>query len=163
MKILLITLSVIVAALVHWGLSFWDIGGISPPFIPAVAFFWFWRLRLQGRLWLAILLGFFLDSFRVFPFGTYLLVFFMEALLAEVLRTFFSNPRAPLTQGVVLGIMLALFFGLVPVVAGLFGGFTALPVNGVSLLPLALGSLLWTAIFASLLALVLRILNPTVR
>lgn len=163
MKILLITLSVIAAALVHWGLSFWDIGGISPPFIPAVAFFWFWRLKLQGRLWLAVLLGFFLDSFHVFPFGTYLLVFFMEALLAEVLGIFFSNPRAPRTQGVAFGIMLTLFFGLVPVVAGLLGGFTAFGVNGVSLLLLALGSLLWTVIFASLLTLVLRVLNLTAR
>mgnify|MGYP001614679283 CR=1 FL=1 len=160
MKILLITLSVIAAAFAQWGFSSWDIGGIPPPFIPAAVFFWFLRIKLPSRLWFAILIGFLFDSFRIFPFGTYLLVFFLESLLAESLHVFFSSLRSTLTQGAGLGIMLVLFFGLVPAVAILSAGLSGLTLAGILPYPSVTGMLLWTGIFTFVLTGALGLLRP---
>lgn len=159
MRILLIVLSMLAAAFAQWGFSSWDIGGIPPPFIPAAVFFWFLRIKLPGRLWFAILIGFLFDSFRVFPFGTYLLVFFLESLLVEPLQVFFSSIRSPLTQGVSFGIMLVLFLGLVPAAAILSAGLSGLTYAGILPYPPVIGTILWTGIFAFALTGALMLLN----
>ncbi len=164
MRIFYLLITLLAAVLAQWGFSFWDIGGIPPPFIPAVVFFWFLKLNLPGRLWLALGLGLVFDSFRTFPFGTYLIVFFLEALLVEILQAFFSSMRSSLTQGVSLGIMLLFFFGSVPGSAWLISRMTgSTGTFGILLLPTVVGAILWTGIFALVFTVSLKLWRGAVQ
>lgn len=80
--------------------------GISPPLLALWAGFWFWRLELQPRLWLAVLAGFFIDSVHLAPFGSAMALFLLLALLTGFFRFFFSDIQSPLTQTLHLGIII---------------------------------------------------------
>ena len=120
--IFLIISSFISAAFLEWTLgpvfSFW---GVSFPWVLSAAVFWFWKMRLSSRIFLGIFAGIFVDSVSAYPPGTYLLLFFVAALLTEVLRIFFSETESYLTRGISMAVLLIVCVNLVQPLARVIG------------------------------------------
>ncbi len=111
MKIVLITTSLLGAALAEWSSAGFSFGGIPPPFFLATVSFWFLRLKMRERMFLGILAGLFLDGISSFSFGTYTAALFLLSLLAEVVLDLFS-PRESLgvySSSLALLVFLVLF------------------------------------------------------
>ena len=52
------------------------------------------RISLGTRLILAVLIGFFLDSIFLIPFGSHVIALIGLAILCEIFRTIFSDTRS---------------------------------------------------------------------
>jgi hypothetical protein len=152
MRVLLIVISLLGAALVEWSLG-WEVGGVTLPALAGMTFFWFFRLALYPRIFLGILLGLVLDSFHFFPFGTYLIVFCAEALLVELLLRLLVNAKSPPAQGLGLGItLLAFFFGAI-LVGSLLGKLAGETVAwGRGFLHISVGVFFWALFLSVFLA-----------
>lgn len=90
----------------------WNIGGIRAPFMLCLIFLWFLHLSAGPRVIFAVIFGIMADAVSVFPFGTHLISFLATSFFVEFLHMTFSNIKVPLTQGVALGAMLTLFYGI---------------------------------------------------
>lgn len=115
MRSAFITATLLLALILEW--SFKAAGWFSPPLVATLLIFWFWRINLSSRFWLASFTGFLLDGVSILPFGTHLLIFWGLALGAEFLQRLFSNVKSPLTQGLGILVLLALFLVAAPQLA----------------------------------------------
>lgn len=106
--------TVAAAIFLEWALQTWSFFGITPPLISGTVLFWFQRLSLPQRIWLGAAAGMLLDSVSAFPFGTYIIAFFIEAVLVEFLKFLFTKPDESLVKAVVAGVPFFLFFALLP-------------------------------------------------
>ena len=149
MRIIFIVLSISGAAFVEWTLG-WSVGGIVIPLIVSTVLLWFWRLPLGSRFVLGTSVGFILESFRLFPFGTYLFTFWGLAVLVSILHFYFSSLKSPFTQGVGLAITLGVFFFLIILGSNVLGRIVAESVIWTGILwSLAGGAIFWV-LFLSL-------------
>ena len=90
------------------------------PFVlpPAILFFGFIRLPFFARFFAAALLGVFFDAWSLLPAGSYVLIFFCEALLASALRRFLPDRSRFLAFGAAV-VMVMLFFIGIPAITSL--------------------------------------------
>lgn len=87
------------------------------PLAAFIFFMWAWRRSLIARLWVGLVLGFFLDTLYLVPFGTYSMLFFVLSLLCELARTIFSNTESLLTQSIGVIFLVGIFLAGAPVSA----------------------------------------------
>lgn len=129
----------------------WNIGGMNFPISAAIAIFWFWRISLSSRLALGIFLGVLFDSFHIFPPGTYLIAFLVEAFLVNFLKVSFSNAKLPVVQGISMGIMLMTFSMFVVAGSTAIGRITSEVEYWSGLgVGIAGGTLLWALILSAI-------------
>lgn len=121
MKFFLFVVSLVAAVILEWSIanSFKFI--IVPPLMALIAFFWFWNIKFQHRIYLALALGFFMDSISLFPFGTYMGTFIIIVLLSEFLQLFLSNTYSFLVEWIGVGVLIFSLFFVIPLVSYLFG------------------------------------------
>lgn len=161
MRNVFLILSIALAFFLEWlgaRINFW---GMAPPLVAALVFFWFWRMDLPTRAFTAVAAGFFIDSMSVFPFGAYIITFFLIGLLMELFRFLFANVRSLATQVTGMGIMLAVFFIVIPATAFILGKLRETEfVFPVSYSPwLGLGALAWVLIILALYAVLIKFFN----
>lgn len=91
MKTILLLIVTIYFALVL-DVFFASLGGtIVPSLAVAVICFWFWRLTLVERLFLAFVFGLLLDVIGFLPMGAHALILVCMAYVCELMKSFFSN------------------------------------------------------------------------
>ena len=134
----------------EWVFSPLSLGVVSAPLVSVFLFFLFLRVSLGAAAWIAVLAGFFLETYTLLPVGTLSTVFLAEVAIAKILQAVFSNTEAVIVRSLSLGIMLLSYFIMVPFVETLFGGnFINMAQDQASYL---VGSMVWsvaipTAIF----------------
>lgn len=120
--ILVLIASLVAAFILEWTLgSVFSFRGIAWPLVISAVVFWFWRLKLLSRILLGVLTGIFMDGISPHPWGTYLMLFMVLAILSELLQLFFSDTDSYLTQGISMAISLFLALNLIYPVAILIG------------------------------------------
>jgi len=114
MKFFYVFISISIALVIEW--AFGQFFLISPPVSIFVALVWFFSFKPPARFFLATVLGIFLDTISVFPFGTYLLTLLFCALACDTLIFIFSDttPFSP-QRGILEGTLLFIFFLFIPV------------------------------------------------
>ena len=70
------------------------IGGIIPPLVVMVIFYWFWHLDLGQGLLLGIISGITLDTIGFLPSGIYTFMFICTVFLCIPMKNFFSNTES---------------------------------------------------------------------
>ncbi len=147
--ILILTASLVAAFILEWTtgsvFSFW---GIAWPLVISVVIFWFWRLKLLPRILLGVFIGIFMDGISPHPWGTYLVLFMILAILSELLQLFFSDTVSHLARGISMAISLFLTLNLIYPIAiliGQDGGWMVIAASG------WLTTLLGAALFWSLI------------
>ena len=116
MRIVFAGISIVVAILldcVFAGRAFF----ILPFFLTVlVLLYWFWFMPLAGRIFTAFVAGVVIDTFSLFPFGTYLMSLIALAFFANTLRMFLTN--AGVRQYKLVGasiLFIAFFVSLFPI------------------------------------------------
>jgi rod shape-determining protein MreD len=99
-------------------------GSIISPLVITVVCYWFWRLRLIERFFLALGMGLLLDVTGFLPIGTHMLILILMAYVCEPMKDFFSNneSRAVIALNVVI---LMIIFRLLMPSASLLNTFAA--------------------------------------
>ena len=87
----------------HW------IFAVVPALTVCMACYWFWRLGLNMRLFLAFAVGFVLDSIHLFSFGTYLLLLGALAFAVEWMKMLLSRSESHATDGMRVAFLIILF------------------------------------------------------
>lgn len=136
--------TVAAAIFLEWILQTRSFLGVTPPLISGTVLFWFQRLSLPQRIWLGAAAGMFLDGVSAFPFGTYLITFFVEAVLVEFLKFLFTKPDAPLVKAVVAGVPFFSFFALLSLNALFLEAFRGSSFVFANYLMIFLGAFWWT-------------------
>lgn len=87
---------------------------ISFSLIALASLFWFWRVEIDSRVWLALACGFFMDTFSLLPFGTHMLILFFLAIFTSMLRLFFTDARPWVIWSVGLAMTFVIFITVTP-------------------------------------------------
>lgn len=157
MKNILLTIVFIAALFLELAsggeLAFW---GVRPPLAGAVLFFWFWNMRLPGRLFLAVLGGILMDSISLHPFGTNTAVFMAIAGSTEVLRYFFSNVESLVIRGIGVSVGIFLFLNLAVILGSLVSMINSAPPpsSGTFSSHVFFASLVWASVLPALLIII---------
>lgn len=64
--------------------------GVSMPLAVSAVIFWFWRISLTFRIWLAVLVGIFFDTLSPYPWGLFISGFCVAAFATEFLQRIFA-------------------------------------------------------------------------
>ena len=112
--------TVAAAAAVEWLAGASGIFFLSAvPFASFAVLWWLDRLPGISRLLCAVAAGFIFDSMLFYPFGTYLICFFLISLAVEAVHTFFSAHDSRSTRAFSLLVMGGLFFVFLPLASAL--------------------------------------------
>lgn len=95
---------------------------INFPFMEVLIFYWFMRLGVAGRVWLAGCAGFVRDSFSALPFGTFIVSYLVLLLIVAGLRLIIEHTKSSGTRMFALSAALGSFFLFVPLVAYFLAG-----------------------------------------
>jgi len=86
----------------------------TPPFIILAMLGWFLILSLPGRLWLGGSAGFMLDTLGASPFGTYMLLGLVLAVLAHFPGRLFSHRDSNIAKATAFAVLAAAAFLFIP-------------------------------------------------
>ena len=99
-------------------------GSIVPPLVITAVCYWFWRLTLIGRFFLALGIGLLLDVTGFLPVGTHMLILILIAYISEPMKDFFSNNESRMVIALNV-VMLMILFRLLMSPASLLNTFIA--------------------------------------
>lgn len=99
-------------------------GSIIPPLVIGAVCYWFWRLTLHARLFLAFATGSLLDVIGFLPMGTHMIIFIVMAYICEPMKDFFSNNKSRAVIALNIIILMVIFRLLMPPIS-LLNIFTA--------------------------------------
>lgn len=111
-----------------------EFAGVRAPLIFFWAALWFPHLKLYPRLWLGIFVGFFLDSFHLFPVGTLPILFSLLAYASELADAFFSKHESEIITFLYRACIIFIGVFATPFIGGTMGW-----ARGVAFLPFRLG------------------------
>lgn len=83
-----------------------------PAFTLIIIFYWFQRLPLAERFWLAIGTGVIIDSLFLHPFGSAVILLALLACCMEWLPRFFTKSESVFAQALVIFLLLCAFWFL---------------------------------------------------
>lgn len=90
----------------------------APAFTLIVLFYWFLRLSLGERLWIAFGAGVVLDSLFLHPFGSAVLLLALLACGTEWLTRFFTKSESVFANVMMIFLLLCAFWFLIGPIAG---------------------------------------------
>lgn len=118
MQLLFIFTTLIVAVFFEWSVH-GTLFGFSFPLIAAVTMYWFWNLQLGKRIMYGFGVGFLMDAVSPFLFGIHMAVFLFLAVVADILRNFFSDTSSYAARTLGIGILFFCFIVLVPIASAM--------------------------------------------
>lgn len=150
MKIIIILLTLVGAILLEEMLGILKTFWLPPPLLLAIALFWCWRTTLNARLCIAALIGLYLDSISLYPWGTHTIFLIFLAILMEFLQRNLNEIKSSTTQGMALLIELAFFYLILPLT------------HTASYLPVSLYGFSWAVVLSSTVWLAGRTAQKTI-
>ena len=89
------------------------------PFAPFAVLWWLDRMRVVPRLFLAGSAGFVFDSMLSYPFGAYMICFFVISFAMEIAHAFFSGRDSRSARILTGAAAVGLFFACMPLAEAL--------------------------------------------